>query len=974
MTAVVGEHRQSFLRTYSRRLLSYLGTVGALFAFTAHSLSAQDLPDWFRTEQSAQQSSAQEDKRTGYVSGYDERRQPTLPSALPYDDQTLIADETVVSSRRANSNTASPAPAPAPPPSSSSSSKNSSSAAATTTTDESSSSQSTLEFPMPPATFEGASPAWMVPNAPENSPHFQGSTPRWMERQKQPQGQAHQPLSQVPASATPALITPTLPTTSSGSTAPAPSTMSNGPAAPALSSPSSGQQSSTPASAGGTPPTPVPPTSSSQPAAPRSPAQVIFQPAPSPEEVEQQQQANVVYPSPISTSQQRQITTAQQGFRINFQNVPIVEYLRWVGQIAGVNFIYQAEELNFAVTIVSEEPTSVENIMAALLQVLQVHGLLLAEQGNNILIYQDASLATIAPVIDSAEDQLSPATPPIITRVYRVYNANPSSLANLIIPLLSHAAIVEASPDTGHLVVTDLKTNIDKVSELITALDNPKTQVEIVAYHVQYVDPVSLASIAQKMMAPIAAGQPLLIVPQGPTKTIFVVSTPYLDAQAISLLEKLDVPGAENIPLPSPAQSGIPQPGGQQGLPSATNNMEGTNFEIYKLQYNAGSDIVTSLHEIATSLAEGGLASSELVATIKTIQWLKTSNSLVLTGSMAAIQQTVDLIAQIDVPLKQVLLEMLIIQTTLQNSLSFGVEWASVAQAGADFSGAIASTPAGVSTGAFTLPNVRPNFPAGSLPLLPGLAADAIGSIIKRNTTHFWSIQALVQALETEQDMEIISNQKLLVQDSKTASIFVGQQIAFSEGTIAFGSGTDFATSSFDYRNIGTAMQITPYIGNSPIITLEIAQEVSETLTPITGGTSSSSAFQNPTTDKTTTVTRVHVPDRHFLILCGQIRGESQTNRSGLPCLGSLPIIGGVFASTSEAVIKNNLIIFIRPHIVATVEEMIQLTREQRHQFEEWNTLCPLQLNLREWLNLPNGCRPLNFPYGRCTPMPCVTP
>lgn len=925
------------------RLLGYFGAMGALLAFTAHPLLAQDLPDWFRTEQISQQNHPREDVKTGYVSGYDERRQPTLPTALPYDDNSLMADETILMQRKANTTSPPPPPPPpapaSPPASSSKQSKASSNAPSTSTTDETSTSQSTLEFPMPPATFEGANPAWMSPGAPENSPHFQGSTPRWMEGQ---QSRVHSlgPLSDAAPLNSPPPASPLPSSTPSG----APTQPSTTPAPP--------------------PPPPPPPGS----------AQVIYQPGASPEEAEQQQQAKVVYPQPVSAYQQSEINVAKQGYRINFHNVPIIEYLRWVGQISKVNFIYQPEELNFSVTIVSEEPTSIENIMAALLQVLQVHGLLLAEQGNNILIYQDANLAAMGSVVGSAEEQISPATPPIITRVYRVYNVNPSGLASLIKPLLSPSAIIEPSPDTGHLVITDLKANIDKVSELILALDNPKVQVEIVAYHVQYIDPTALASLAQKIMAPIAAGQPLLIVPQEPTKTIFVVSTPYLDAQAISLLEKLDIPGAEGVPIPSPAQTGLPQPGGKQGLPPVANNMAGTNFEIYKLQYNAGSDIVTSLHEIATSLAEGGMASSELVATIKTIQWLKTSNALVITGSMGAIQQTVQLIEQIDVPLKQVLLEMLIIQTTLQDSLSFGVEWASVAQAGADFSGAIASTPAGTTSSAFTLPNVRPNFPAGSLPLLPGLAADAIGSIIKRNTTHFWSIQALVQALETEQDMEIISNQKLLVQDSKTASIFVGQQIAFSEGTIAFGSGTDFATSSFDYRNIGTAMQITPYIGNGPIITLEIAQEVSETLTPITGGTSSSSAFQNPTTDKTTTVTRVHVPDRHFLILCGQIRGEAQINKSGLPCLGSLPIIGGVFASTSDAVIKNNLIIFIRPHIVATVEEMIQLTREQRQQFEEWDTLTPLQLNLREWLNLPNGCRPLNFPCGRCTPMPCVHP
>lgn len=941
-----------------------LVAIGALLLYAARALVAQDLPDWFRSEQKGHNHLPWEDEKTGYVSGYDDRHQPTLPTALPFESRYLIADEVETAQTESTSS--------APPPTGTNAQPSTTTTQTTTTETQ----ESTV--PAPPATFEGGVPGWMNPQQSGGSSNFQGAVPAWMEQQQGTPSSDNSNGSTIPQA--PATFDGSSPSWMDQNSSAAPSTDTSQPwmvgegapppAAPVPTAPPPAASGTGTGSGGTKAPTPPPPASST----PRS--EVIYQPTTSPEQANQQSQVQVIYPPKATPAQQAQETAAKQGYRINFQNVPIIEYIRWVGQISRTNFIYQPEELNFSVTIVSEEPTSVENIMAALLQVLRVHGLSMAEQGNNILIYQDASLAALSTVVDSAEQQASPDTPPIITRVYRVYNANPSSLAGIITPLLSTTALVEVSPDTGHLVVTDIKANVDRVSELLQALDNPKIQIEIVAYHVQYADPTSLSTLVQKIMKPIASGQPFEIVPNVPGKTIFVMSTPYLDEQAIGLLEKLDVPASENLPAPPPpaAHTHIPQQGGKQGMPPSAHNLEGTNFEIYKLQYNDGDDMVTSLREIATSLVEAGGASSELVQTIRTIQWIKPSNSLVISGTVPAINQVVELLEQIDVPLKQVLIEMLIIQCDLTNSLGFGVSWTSVAQAGADFSGAIASNPAG--TGTFTNPNVKPNFPAGNLGLVPGLAANAIGSLIHYNTTHFWSIQALVSAIEAENNMEVITNQKLLVQDSKTASVFVGQQIAFSEGTIAFGEGSDFATSSFDYRDIGTSMEITPYIGNGPIITLEISQEISETLTPVTGnnGSGSGGTVQNPTTDKTTTSTRVHVPDRHFLILSGQIRGENQLMRSGLPCLGSLPIISGVFSNTSEAVIKNNLIIFIRPQIVATVSEMIELTREQRHQFEEWNTMTPLHLNLREWLNLPDTCRPVNMPPGRCDPTPCLYP
>ncbi len=74
------------------------------------------------------------------------------------------------------------------------------------------------------------------------------------------------------------------------------------------------------------------------------------------------------------------------GYTINFDNVPVLEVVKFISKIGRVNFVYEETDLNFNVTIVSEEPTPLVHVMAAFIQVLRINGLDLMEQGNNLLI------------------------------------------------------------------------------------------------------------------------------------------------------------------------------------------------------------------------------------------------------------------------------------------------------------------------------------------------------------------------------------------------------------------------------------------------------------------------------------------------------------------------------------------------------------------------------------------------------------
>src|SRR5579872_5706028 len=116
-------------------------------------------------------------------------------------------------------------------------------------------------------------------------------------------------------------------------------------------------------------------------------------------------------------------------YTINFNNVSIIEYIRFISKIANLNFVFDENELQFTVTIVSEEPISVKNILSALVQVLRIHGLRLLEQENNLLITKSGDVNQISTIVSSDLPNSTSNNSPIVTRVFRIKVANPNSIA-----------------------------------------------------------------------------------------------------------------------------------------------------------------------------------------------------------------------------------------------------------------------------------------------------------------------------------------------------------------------------------------------------------------------------------------------------------------------------------------------------------------------------------------------------------------
>ena len=144
---------------------------------------------------------------------------------------------------------------------------------------------------------------------------------------------------------------------------------------------------------------------------------------------------------------------------INFNNVAMIEYIRFMSRISNKNFIFDDEDLQFNVTIVSEEPTTIDNFMAALLQELKIRDLSLIEQGNNIIIHRNPRVRAPARIVADGTELISAKESELVTRVFRLNTLDPIKASEIIRPLLSDDALIEVLRDTNNLIITDLVTN-----------------------------------------------------------------------------------------------------------------------------------------------------------------------------------------------------------------------------------------------------------------------------------------------------------------------------------------------------------------------------------------------------------------------------------------------------------------------------------------------------------------------------------
>ncbi|MCH9811770.1 hypothetical protein K0U07_03290, partial [bacterium] len=310
-------------------------------------------------------------------------------------------------------------------------------------------------------------------------------------------------------------------------------------------------------------------------------------------------------------------------------------------------------------------------------------------------------------------------------------------------------------------------------------------------------------------------------------------------------------------------------------------------FHTHKLRYHSGEEIMPLLKQATGSLQMSIKSDALLKGAIASMQWVKTSNSLFYSSDDKTQERLTALIEKLDTPLKQVYVEVLVIETDLNKGGDYGVSWQ--------------NTPS-----ADVLTACKDS-------LSQGLSSGIIGDVIVNGKKIFSELSSFVKYLNTTTKTSIVLNQKILARENKLSTIFEGDNIPFAGSVIELTGANERRTSNIQYKDIGVSLSIVPMISDSGVITLTIDEKITESHSHLIDNATNLSGIK---TSKTQMTTEAHVPNDHFLALSGMTRKAKMRRKTGPPIISSIPLLGRLFTYEKEVEVKKSLIIFVRPHIV----------------------------------------------------------
>ena len=190
------------------------------------------------------------------------------------------------------------------------------------------------------------------------------------------------------------------------------------------------------------------------------------------------------------------------------------------------------------------------------------------------------------------------------------------------------------------------------------------------------------------------------------------------------------------------------------------------------------------------------------------------------------------------------------------------------------------------------------------------------------------NISAIVNAVKTDTDFRILSTPQILTTDNEEARITVGENRPYQTRSTTDVSGGTF--ESFEYRDVGNILKITPHVTEGRLVRLTISLEVTRINVEATNETSST----RPVTRKRTVDTTVIVKDSQTVVIGGLIDDSTTTNETKVPVLGDIPILGWLFKNQQYDQEKTNLYVFLTPRVIKSPAEAEQVYKGKRTQMD----------------------------------------
>ncbi len=601
---------------------------------------------------------------------------------------------------------------------------------------------------------------------------------------------------------------------------------------------------------------------------------------------------------------EKQVDKTSKFVSIDFNNVDINVFIKFISKLTGKNFVVD-RRVKGNVTIISPTKISVKDAYKVFESVLDINGFATVESGKIIKIIP-APIAkgdNIDTKIMTGMDKPGDLKDKIVTRIIPLEYARADELKRLFTPLVPKGSIVLSYQDTNMLIITATLTSINRLLKIINTIDTQSIGKKISVIPVKNADAGKLVSNLSKIFTARRSGTKgiqntkfsVQFVADERTNSIILLASKVQTDQVKNLIEILD-----------------------QEVPKGEERIR-----VYYLEHASAEDLVKVLQEIPsqdTKKALPGLKKAPILSSKVKIMADKATNSLIIMADKEDYPVLEEVISKLDIPRAMVYIECLIMEVQVSRGLDIGTEW----KTSQEFDGGEK-----VAVGGFGNTNNEGYSNLGGLSegnLPKGFSLGVLGKSFTVGGITFPDIQAVVQALQNDRDVHIIATPQVLTTENEEAVITVGKNVAFQTQSAA-DSGSD-TYSSYEYRDVGITLKITPQISKDRLIRLNVFEE----LTKLDNVNTASP--DRPTTFKRKIETTIIVEDGNSVVIGGLIDETFTKIQSKTPCIGDIPLLGWGFKTLSTGEERTNLYVFLTPRVIKNPLELEKISKEKKNVFD----------------------------------------
>ncbi|MCH2171254.1 type II secretion system secretin GspD [Myxococcota bacterium] len=653
--------------------------------------------------------------------------------------------------------------------------------------------------------------------------------------------------------------------------------------------------------------------------------------------------------------------TSEVMVSLDFDNVELSEVIDLIAQLTNKNFIYD-DRVRGRVTIVSPTEVSIEQAYAVFESVLQVKGFTTVESPGGAI-----KVIPIREAKESNIDTESGGQPPedrdrFVTRLIPLKFIEAEGIVNTLKPLVSKDASMAAYAPTNTVILTESSSNIRRLISILQSIDVVTNRESLSVIKVEYADAATMAEqiseiygaetsarapargrrASNRATAAAAAAQArggllgsrVRIITDERTNSLIILAPKGLLTDLRGLVAQLDVPVTG-----------------------------GGRIHVYYLKNANAEELANTLNALISGQPQGGqtqAGAGQAQALRVQVSGLSegisitadpATNSLVIQASQEGFAALSQVITKLDRERPQVLVEALIAEVTISDGMSLGFSGVlRLVNGDAQFGfesltgGALdALTNAATSDAAAAAAAGAGAAAAGP----PGALAGQSGAgFIKRTfttdsngnpTSDGYSVAAIISAAASNGGINILSAPHILTSDNEQAEIRVGDNIPIITSRVQSAQGQVAGLSSsvnVERQDIGVTLRVTPQITEGNQLRLDIFQEITDVNTALTAGFGDNAAENVGVALSSRKIENtVVVGDGDTVVIGGLISDVLDETVTRVPWLGDIPILGWAFKTTKQTTRKVNLLVFLTPHVIRNVDDLIAASIKKRDQF-----------------------------------------